>query len=183
MRVFDKTAYGCPTIDRGYMVVEKATGIPSELVQADCFFYKWMGSDWRTRFLDAVAIGADLSLVAPRFLLWLVRDSGMPGADHPAVAPAIASVVVVLDDWCRTGYEPERRAREAANTVDTAMKTGGVPHDAWLAADVALRAAYSVADLSGSITHSIIQASDGAVDLRRMADKLIELLEAAPKGE
>ena len=57
-------------------------GIPAELAYLECAFYRRLppvlARQWPERFVNAVREGADLSGVADRLMLWLLRDLESP---------------------------------------------------------------------------------------------------------
>ena len=106
--------------NQDWLLSESQAGIPGILTQMGRTVFNGLHSRWSaafpTRFADAPRGGADLSMVGPRFLLWLLRDSGIPGRNHPDVAPAFRECVDVMQSWCDLGIPDGSaafRAREA----------------------------------------------------------------------
>ena len=99
---------------------------------------------WPRRFASAIPIGADLSMVTPRFLLDLLTapDGAVQRAQaRPPVAGALAAVVGLLRSWTERGLPRHPTEwREARDRADAAAC------DAADAAAYAARAADANAD-------------------------------------
>ena len=113
-------AIGCTYHSSDHLAAEREAGIPLMLARLEDTIFEGLPNaeamTWPLRFAEAIQVGADLSMVAPRFLLWLLRDSGIPGHDHPDVAPAFRECVDVMQSWCDLGIpdgSAAYRAREA----------------------------------------------------------------------
>jgi hypothetical protein len=163
-----------------------AIGVPEVLAHlADEIFEGLKNGDaqtWATEWVEAIPVGADLSLVWPRFAEWMLVDptDGVIrfAEKDEAVAKAIREVaslhsalirgeVVGADRWA-AAWDAAWAARAAAGAAwDAARDAAG---DAWAAARAAGAAAGAAAG----------DAGDAA--WKRMAAKLIALLKAAPVG-
>ena len=137
-------AVGCTIHSGDHVQYEPRFGIPRVLAHLEDTIFEGLpdavAKQWPLRFMSAVRIGSDLSLVHWQFLHWLLTDKTVnPGINHPLVRDAVkqcASVVLLLAE--------------------------GEPFDpgAASAASAAMSAAMSAAYV-------------------KMADKLLELIEAA----
>lgn len=132
--------------------------------------------------MSAIRVGANLSMVWPRFALWLVADE-LPQRATPRVRPecaaAIADVAALYQEWSESGENPDReRWRPAAHAADaytyTAYAAGAAASAGYAAysVDAGAYAAYSPG-------YAAWAADDRIKCYQRMADKLIEILEAA----
>lgn len=136
-------------------------GFPEELMHLEDAIFEGLangGGDhlaFPAAFLAAVRPGADLSLVWPRFTLWLLTDTESPsfvGSQHETVKDACEEVAGLYREWCETGIKPEKSRFESA---------------AESAARSAARSAWSAARSAESAART------------KMRDKLLELLHAA----
>ena len=148
-------AVGCTIQSGRHVEYESRFGIPQALANLeDCIFEglpNEQAKEWPVRFMNAVPVGADLSKVQWRFLHWLLTDENVnPGINDPIVAADVAQCAEIIQQYASGNFD--HSARSAARSA------------AWSAAESAWSAAWSAAE---SAAWSL------------MADKLIELLEAA----
>ena len=72
-------AVGCTLNKYDHAAYETELGIPKVLARLEDVMFERMELDeamkWPTRFLSAVPVGADLSMVWPRFAVWLMRET------------------------------------------------------------------------------------------------------------
>lgn len=103
-------------------------GVPIELMRLNDSIFEALarnGEDWRTwptRFLSAIPEGRDLSLVWPRFALWMLR--GLPPQKRPDVKAAVEGASALYAEWIggsNPSVERWRKARAAA--ADAARRT------------------------------------------------------------
>jgi hypothetical protein len=144
---------------------------------------------WPERFLDAIKVGSDLSLVGWQFLHWLLTDArANPGITHLLVRDQIRECAAVLEPLTRGEPADYQRARKAA---DAAWAAGWVAEDAsWApdeATDAAWAAAYATYATYSTKSASAVSAAKAAEAVTwstptactMMADRLIALIEAA----
>ncbi len=159
---------------------ETRLGIPQALARLeDTIFEGLPNADamrWPMRFSSAISPGADLSLVVWKWLHWLLMD-GLPRVNDMAVTAVIKQCADVLVPLTR-GEPVDRHAAAAAARAAAAYAAAEAAADAaaW-AAGAAARAARAATDAAARAA----RAADAAADVKYqlMADKLIELLEAA----
>ena len=145
--------------------------------------------DWPLRIATAHKPGSDTSLVHWQFLHWLLTDEAVtPGINHPLVRDAVKKCALVVG--ARASGKPidKSAAWSAAWAADSAAKSGesAARSAAWSAADSARSAADSAARSAESAAWSAKSAAksaeSAAMSYVLMADKLVELVEAAPMG-
>jgi hypothetical protein len=162
--------------------------------------------EWPERFGSAIAPGADLSRVGWQFLHWLVTDAKVnPGIEHPIVRDAVRQCADILEPLAqgkradraaalsavhaaeRAVHAAERAdaadaadaARSAADAADAAWNAEHAADAAWSAASAAASAAWSAASAAASAAWSAAARAAKSAAYVRMADKLVDLLEAA----
>jgi hypothetical protein len=161
-------AVGCLTHDPdgGHSQYPERWGIPEALAHLEDRIFEWLpnkdAQDWPVAFLEAIPVGADLSLVADRLKLWLLRDSGLLDRSHTEVASAIDGVVALL-------------ARRLAGDEPSVDEWSSAARSAWSSAE---SAAQSAAQSASSAVSSAAAAALSAAR-RQIADQLLGLLRAA----
>ena len=163
-------AIGCTYHSSDHMAAERQAGIPLMLARLEDRIFEGLPNSeakaWPLRFAEAVQVGADLSMVGPRFLLWLLRDSGIPERDHSIVAPAFRECVAVVEHWCATGRpdgDAAWAAAGAARAAEAARAAAGAA--AWAAAEAARAAraaAWAAAEAAGAAAEAAGAAAGAA---------------------
>lgn len=153
-----------------------------------------LAMQWPSRFKEAAKPGADLSLVVWRFKHFAV--SLAPGRENPLVKHAIDAVLDLLaragrgetvsdEDWSAAASAAWSAwsAWSAASSAAWGAAESAAWGAAWGAARSAARSAASSA--AWSAAWSAESAARGAISAAwsKMADHLIELIEAAPTVE
>lgn len=147
-------------------------GIPEDLARLqDAIFEGLPRADalaWPEQFLGTIREGADLSLVWPRFALWLLAAADSPmraGASHEFVRDAVAGVAALYRQWVATGTRPT--ASEAESAAESAEERAAGA--AWLAgerdASAAGSAALAAASAAWVMTESAAESAASAVAL------------------
>lgn len=130
---FHGCAVGCLTHDPegGHEQFPDLWGIPEVLAHLiDSIFERlptMAAKDWPLRVMDAIPVGADLTLVWPRFARWVLTDHlATVGKGNPewGVQAAIDGVVTLFDEQL-VGREPDEaawaaRAAGAAGAAEAA---------------------------------------------------------------
>jgi len=169
-------AVGCTIHSDDHASYEPLFGIPRGLARLkDTIFESLPNGDaqqWPLRFMGAIAPGADLSRVWPKFVRRVLYSIALPnaGSDEAAEA-AIRGTIDVFDNWIATGEGAENMA-SAANRVARRAAYSAAHSAAYSAAS----AAWSAAD---STAYSAAYNAARRAAWSAMADKLIELLETA----
>ena len=115
---------GLDNIDHSnHRVAERETGIPQILWRLEDRIFEGLpnalAKDWPEQFTAAVRPGADLTMIWPRFALWLLSEE-LPQyvTKRPKAAAAIADVAALYKEWCDTCKNPDAerwlKARKAA---------------------------------------------------------------------
>ena len=65
--------------------------------------------EWPQRFLEAIPVGADLSLVWPKWMLWILLDETQGVFRHlknPEVKEKFLRVTALFERWIASGVKP-----------------------------------------------------------------------------
>jgi len=170
-------AVGCAIHSNNHMDYEKLFGIHVTLARLEDTIFEGLRHDiakeWPIRFMTAIQPGMDLSLVSWKFLYWMLTDEEVnPGINHPLVKDAVAQAAQVICSISK-GDMPNIETAESAESACKVARSAGLAAELAVSADSA-DSARSVARLEAAG-----KAAWAAADAR-MADKLIELIEATP---
>ena len=159
-------AVGCTIHGEDHAVYETRFGIPRALAHLEDRIFEGMdgphSKEWPIRFMSAIRPGADLSRVVWQFLHWLLTDERVnPGINHPSVAQQVAAVAELM-------------ARKSRGEEVSSAWAASAARAAWAA--WAARAAWAASAASAASAAWAARAAS----YKMMADKLVELLEAAP---
>ena len=181
---------------------ETELGIPEAIAHLEDALFEALpdkeAMEWPVQFLEAVPVGADLSMVIPQFLYWLLSDENdgvirfAPPDNKWGVKSAIEGVIALFKEWIETGVRPSRAARAAAAAAARAAAAaaaaaaaraaaGAAARDAaWAAARAAAAAAAGDAAwaAAGAAAWAAARDAAGAAARIRQAEKLLELLRA-----
>ena len=139
---------------------------------------------WPIRFTSAIAPGADLSMVWPRFALWLLRDFLPPIIKSDAVKAAIPVVADLYREWVG-GEKPSEERWKGAYAAAASAAAGGAAaaYAAAASAAAAFAAAYAYAYAAANAAANAANANAANADAAErdqaystMADKLIEII-------
>ena len=158
-------AVGCTIHSGNHSAYETELGIPSALAHLEDRLFEnlpvELARQWPEGFLSAIKPGADLSLVLPKFMVWMLSDS-VDGvirfAKREDTKLAIQGVSALFVRWA-AGDKP------TTSEWESARKIAAYAADAAYAAYAAYAAAAAAAARSKHY--------------QKMADKLIELLKEA----
>jgi hypothetical protein len=169
-------------------------GVPEILMRLEDVIYESLPKAdallWPTRFLKAIPVGADLSLVHHRWFVWLLSESGLltiTDLNREAIANvaelhkrAAAGETVACNEW--SAAESAARSAEsaawsaawsAARSAESAAWSA-----AWSAAESAESAAWSAAESAAeSAARSAARSATLVKSWKLIADNLIRLLE------
>ena len=166
-------AVGCSLVDFGespddHSAYERLFGIPMAIAKIEDGIFEGLSVEdskmWPLDFARAVPVNTDLSMVVPKFLVWLLGDVKKYASDDGKKAiqrvidlykMKIAGEAVSIDDWLVS----RRAAADAA----------------YAAADAAYDAAYAADAAADAYTDAY---TDGQKARKGQADKLIEILKA-----
>ncbi len=159
-------AVGCTLHSDEHMAYETELGIPVALARLEDRIFEGLpiarAKQFPAQFLSAPKVGADLSRVSWQFLHWILTEE-LTGRDHPLVRDAIKQCADVLVPLTKGEPVNESAAESAASAAWSAESAASAASAAWSAESAAASAARS---------------AESAAYVR-MADKLIELMEAA----
>ena len=170
-------AVGCTIHSGNHSAYETELGIPRQLAYLEDRLFEnlpvELARQWPERFLSAIKPGADLSLVLPKFMVWMLSDQ-VDGvirfAKREATRAAIQGVSALFVRWA-AGDKP------ATSEWESARKIAYAAYAAYTAADYT--AAYTAAYAAYDAAAAYAAAAARSKHYQKMADKLIELLKAA----
>jgi hypothetical protein len=155
-------AVGCTIHGSSHAAYETELGIPRILARLEDRLFESMAigdaKGWPERFLAAIPLGADLSLVWPNLAVWLLIDP-----EHGVVKFAKKA-------------EIEKAIRDVANAYQRMIDGESIPRsELWTLRDEAWRVRSDAADAADADARN--------AHVLRTADKLLELLAGAPVTE
>ena len=196
-------AVGCTLDKYDHAAYETELGIPESLARLEDTLFEGQpngtSKTFPVRFLQAIPVGADLSLVTPRFIHWLLIDPThgvIRFANTEPCRDAINGVAVMYAGWIKTKKKPAawaaaRAAAWASGAAGAAAWASNAAYSVYRSAYSAARAAYSAAWSAASV-YSVYgfyradeadEAANAANAAARdahyevMAEKLITLLQ------
>lgn len=159
-------AVGCTVHSNQHRDYETELGIPVKLARLEDWLFENMANGnsmtWPERFLEAPAVGADLNLVWSQFAEWLLVDAEWGVIKFAKTDRTRAAIQGVADLYQKMNLGELITSTQFASAASAADAA-----DAAYAADAA-----SAADAKAQREHVL-----------RMADKLLELMAAAPVAE
>jgi hypothetical protein len=194
-------AVGCTIHSANHAAYETELGLPRILARLEDRLFEGMAngkaSTWPSAFLDAIRVGADLSLVWPRFAIWLLvekRTGVIRYAKTDAQRAAIQRVaalygkvvkgdLVAVSDWRAAAAAADAYAAAYAAAADAAAYAAAA---AAAYADAAANAtdaaaAYAAAYAADAAAYAAAANATGRQrSYERMARKLLTLLKTAP---
>jgi hypothetical protein len=199
---------GCILHSSDHSEGESQIGVPTILMRLNDRLFEGLfqcaggevAKAWPERFVSASMPGADLSLVWPKFALWLLSDpeSGViKFAKREATIAAIKLVSALYVRWA-AGDKPATSEWQSARKISlTAYRDAAYAayaasaYSAYAYADAASAySAYAYADAASAYAdaasayaaYAYADAADARSEhYQKMADKLIELMKAAKK--
>jgi len=170
-----------------HALYERYLGVPMMLARLEDGLFEALPNGtsqaWPERFAAAIRPGADLSMVGPKFLHWLLSDADGPVqrqcAKRLALAASVQRVIDLYARWIAGAKPSDTEWREAS---DVAWRLRAAAADAADAAAAAAYAAAAAADAAADAAYAAdaaAAAADAAAERIRQADALIALLEAA----
>jgi hypothetical protein len=188
-------AVGCTMHAYNHAAYETEIGVPQSIARLEDAIFEGMKNGdsklFPARFLKAIPVGADLSLVTARFMVWLLSDSDHGvirfTKGHPKSADAVYAVTALYerviagetispDKW-------KRAARAAAAEAAAAAAAAEAAAEAAEAAEAAAEAAAWAAEAAEAAAAWAAWAAARAAHrsaYKAMAEKLLQLLSEAP---
>jgi len=185
-------AVGCTIHGSDHSAYERELGIPATLAYLEDQLFESLPTEaaqqWPEHFLEAIPVGADLSLVWPQFAIWLLTDpqagvirfSRDDQARHAITGVAglyqrvCTRQAVSREEWTAAAWA----ARDAADASWAAGVSRAAARAAWAAwaAGAAALAARDAADASWAAgAAGVSRAAARAAARKRQAEKLLEL--------
>ena len=182
-------AVGCTIHGSSHAAYETELGIPQILAYLEDRIFEGMrngnSKEFPLRFISAIEPGADLSLVWYQFVHWLLvdpEDGVIKFAKTEKTKDAILKVASLYDRAAR-GETVDRDEWLCARNIASAYASAA---SAYAAAAAAAAAASAYAAASDASAYAAAAAADAYTAVarrkayKRQADKLVELLAAAP---
>jgi hypothetical protein len=175
---------------------EPLIGVPEIIARLEDRIFEGLTGDaqldWPVRFGEALPEGADLSMVWPRFALWLLSEEVPQRTIRGTSLAALADVATLYSEWC-AGTKPamNRWVKARENVAAYADAAAAVAYA--IAADAAAAVAYAAAAAAAyAVAYATAAYADAAVAVayayayadaqvqcyERQADKLIEIIQA-----
>jgi len=179
---------------------ERLFGIPQVIARLEDLFFERLENrasrSWPLRFSNAIRPGADLTMIWPKFAVWLLTDELPRSFDkkkYSNIWGAIDKIADLYREHIETGNPIHKTAAYAAtDAADAAYAAAYAADAAAAAADAAASAAAAAAAASAAdaayaayAAYAAAHTADAAAhtadaaSITRQSDKLIELLEAA----
>ncbi len=161
-------AVGCTVHSDSHNAYETELGIPRAVARIEDVIFEGLPNgqamEWPLRFLDAVEVGSDLSMVWPKFTLWVLQ--GVLQYAKPKGKLAIQTVILLFQEWVNGSKPSQERFLEAKRAAY---------------ADADAYAAYAAAYAAAAAAYADADADDAAAAARKKfwvnaSDKLIELI-------
>lgn len=174
-------AVSCTIHSSDHAAYETELGIPKSLALLEETLFEGMGKAaarvWPERFLKAIPVGADLSLVPARLIVWILDDLAEKQSEFAEVAAACSEVAGLYRRRVASD-EPESSAWSAAESAAwSAVVESSAWSAAWSAADSAWYATQSAAE--SAVLRAAAESAAESAAYERFADQLITLMEQA----
>ena len=167
-------AVGCTVHSSDHAAYEEELGIPRILARLEDGIFESLPNDlamtWPVRFLEAVPVGVDLSLVWPKFAVWMLNDSEYGVIRFANSERTIKAIQTVVDLY--------QKKIDGISVSDEQWKAAASASAAYAASASAASAAYAAA--SASAYASAAASAYARTKLRiAQSEKLLELLKKA----
>jgi hypothetical protein len=185
-------AVGCTVHSGDHRAYEKELGVPRILARLEDGIFEKLPNElamtWPERFLDAIPIGADLSLVWPKFAVWLLIDPKygvLQFAKQNASKKAIQDVAdayqkaaegaeLKLQPWAdlraAAAYAAASSASAAASAAAYAASASASASSAYAAASSASASAYAAAAAAADAADAAAYSAAADADADASAD-------------
>jgi hypothetical protein len=199
-------AVGCTIHGSDHAKYETELGIPIILASLEDGIFESLENGrskaWPEQFLSAAAVGSDLSLVWPKFAIWLLTDPEFGVLQYASTKKSKKAINGVADayglvvsgskekvDWSALRASAAAAYAAYAASADAAAYAAyAAAYAAYAAADAAAAAAYAAAAYAAADAAAAYAAADAAaarISRREavreaQAKKLLELMSEAP---
>jgi len=185
---------------------EKELEIPRQLAYLEDRIFENLPKEkammWPEQFIAAIPVGANLTMVMPKLMLWIMDDVKKFAKKSPEVLKVIATVrelyrkkikgeIIKNEEWISArdaAYAAAYAAYDAAYAAYAAADAAYAAYAAAYAAYAATDAAYAAADAAYAATDAAYAATDAAYAAARKqqwirtSKQLIFLLESSKKA-
>jgi hypothetical protein len=174
-------AVGCTIHGSDHARYETELGIPRILARLEDRIFEGMANgssqQWPAQFLATIRVGADLSLVWPRFAIWLLIDPQAGVVQYARTEKAAVAIRRVAELYGKVvaGETVATSDWQAAAAAAYAAAAAAAAYAAYAAATAA--AAANAADAANAAANAATARTNS---YERMAKKLLALLKAAP---
>ena len=199
-------AVGCTIHSSDHRQYEAELGIPVEIAHLEDSLFERMpranAQEWPGKFLAAIPLGADLSMVIPHFLYWVLGDEKdgvialVDPKEFPECHAAVASATALQERLLNGEKIEDSERAEEADWVAGVARAAGVAWVAGAAGAAWVEGAAGVAGVAGAAGAARVAGAAWAGRAARAAwaawaaeyekrallqsEKLLELLAAAP---
>ena len=103
-------AIGCTIHSGNHAEYEKRFGIPETVAHLEDAIFEGLpngkSKTWPVRFMSAIQVGMDMTLVWPKFAIWLLRGIIPKKTKEKEVLSVIDGVSILYERWIATGVKP-----------------------------------------------------------------------------
>jgi len=179
-------AVGCTIHSSSHSHYETCLGIPTAIAwMQDSIFENLPNADamvFPEAFLLAIPVGADLSLVMPRMMLWLMSDNTYGAKRYMENHSSINRVIKLYKDWIETNTPNEQAFIEATDEAFFASRVRSVDKTTYNVAMANELPSYAFNALNAAGSQMRLRTLGGAKFFWQAArDQLLKLL-AETKG-
>ena len=124
-----------------HSVYETELGIPRALAFLEDSIFENLpqgkAQDFAVDFLEAVQVGSDLTLIVPKFMVWLMDEDdkqmpALPDADEMrALKEAVETIRVLYKRLVDGGTVSDQEWTSASDVIDTKRRAARAARDAW----------------------------------------------------
>jgi len=173
---------GCTIHSGSHVAYETDLGIPQILARLEDVTFERLENGeamlWPERFLATIPVGADLSLVWPRYAVWMLGDTTHGVLRHAKTERMRLGIRGVLDlyqEWVDLGMKPDAKRFSAAYDAYAAYATADACRAWWLA---------SAAKLLELLGHApVVSEAKPSEAGAMLAGKVDVYLGGKPKGD
>ena len=170
-------AVGCTVHSSDHSAYESELGIPRILARLEDGIFEALRNElamtWPARFLESVPVGADLSMIWPKFVIWMLTDSEFGVIRFAKKEKTKESILKVAELYKKkvNGEEVAVEDWKAAASAPSAYADADDADDAYAAASADAAAAYAYAAAAASAARKKCRIAQ--------SEKLLELLREA----
>ena len=161
-------AVGCTVHSSSHAAYETELGIPRLLARLEDGIFEALGNgqatEWPEQFLDAISVGADLSLVWPQFAIWMLTDETW-GVLQFAKSDLAKRAIIAVSDAYRKVVSGEKVDFGVWRDLSASAAAASAAAAAYADADAAYAAAYAAyASAYADAAYASADAASAAAD-------------------